>query len=141
MDILEIDVTKVIEDISNKLNKELKNKFINNIHMPGSNTINEDYLYNDGKKIEEDNEVKVMESAGKRFKENFRSKISDQLFFLSKTTYQCAECLNNIKYKSSFHCEIVLSPERAAIWLNKKILTIAIPTYNRRKNNQRTSCC
>ena len=134
IDILEIDVTKVIEDISNKLNKELNNKFINNIHMPGSNTINEDYLYDDGKKIEEDNEVKVMESAGKRFKENFRSKISDQLFFLSKTTYQCAECLNNIKYKSSFHCEIVLSPERAAIWLNKKILTINDLFEHFRKN-------
>ena len=133
--LLEISPDTIVEDICNHLHRELnKSKSMNNnSQMPGSNTLNEDYLDDNGKKIDEADEKKVIEAAFKKFGENFRSKISDQIYFLLKTIYQCPKCKNNIKYSTSFHCASTLFPERTAVWLNKKNITINDLFEHRRK--------
>ena len=132
--VLEISPTSVVEDICNNLHMELnKSKTNNDNQMPGSNTLNEDYLDDKGKKIDEADEAKVIEAACKKFSENFRSRISDQLYFLLKTIYQCPRCKNNIKYSTSFHCASSLFPERTSLWLNKKNITMNDMFEHRRK--------
>ena len=119
---LEITPIKVIDDICYNLHSELNKS--NNDQIQGNNAINEDYLDDNGKKIDESDEKKVIEVACKKFQEKFRSKISDQLFFLTKTIYQCPNCSNNIKYLTQFHSVINLLPQRTAIWMKKNIITI-----------------
>ena len=76
------------------------------------------------REIDEADEKSVITAAVKKFGENFRSRISDQMYFLTKTVYGCPECQRNIKYITSFHCAFCLHPERAANWLNKKDLDL-----------------
>ena len=133
--LLEISPTTVVEDICNNLNRELNKIKANkeNSQMPGSNTLNEDYLDDKGKKIDESDELNVIKAACKKFSENFRSVISDQFYFLIKTIYQCPQCKNNIKYSTSFHCASSLFPERTSLWLNKKNITMNDLFEHRRK--------
>ena len=122
---LEIDTITLVEDICNKLHRELNRGDINNFQNPkNNNNINENYTDDKGGKIDEADEQSVITWAVKKFRENFKSKISDQIYFLLKTVYQCPECKNNIKYLTSFNCACCLNPERCALWLNKKILNI-----------------
>ena len=122
---LEIDSFSIIEDICNKLHRELNKAKLTDSQNSSSkknNSINEDYRDENGEKIDEDDEQKVISCAVKKFGENFISRISDQLYFLTKTIYQCPKCENNIKYLTSFNCAYCLRPERCAIWIGKKIL-------------------
>ena len=122
---LEIDTITLIEDICNKLHRELNKVNINNSqNVNNNNNINENYTDDKGGKIDEADEQSVITWAVKKFGENFKSKISDQIYFLIKTVYQCPECKNNIKYLTSFNCACCLNPERCVLWLNKKILNI-----------------
>ena len=122
---LEIDTITLVEDICNNLHRELNRGDINNFQNPkNNNNINENYTDDKGGKIDEADEQSVITWAVKKFRENFKSKISDQIYFLLKTVYQCPECKNNIKYLTSFNCACCLNPERCALWLNKKILNI-----------------
>ena len=92
--------------------------------MPGNNNLNEAYLDGNGGKIDEADEKKVMDAACKKFSENFRSKISDHLYFLKKTIYRCPKCGNNFKYMSSFHGAIKLNPGKTSHFFNKKDIKI-----------------
>lgn len=123
---MEVDLIEIIEDICNKLHRELNksNEINNNAPLRGQNAINENYLDENGARIDEADENAVIRAAVKKFGENFRSKISDQLYYLVKTIYQCPECQRNIKYLTSFHCAHCLRPERCAMWLGKKNLNI-----------------
>ena len=118
----EISSTKFIEDLCKNLHNEL-NKYNNNIE-PGSNIINEEYLVNKKEAYDEGNEIKVIESACKKFQEKYRSKISEQFYFLIKTTYKCLECNNKIKITTNFFCMFYTFPDIAAYTLNKKILKV-----------------
>ena len=121
----EIDVISLVEDICNNLHKEL-NKNKSNIidQMPGSNNLNEEYMNNKEEIIDESNEIKVIETACKKWQEIYRSKISELIFFIVKNTNQCPECSNEIKFTATFHCAYCLRPERAASRLGKSELTI-----------------
>ena len=122
---LEIDHLTIFEDICNKLHRELNiAKVIDIKNQNPNNAINEYYLDDKGNKIDEADEKSVITAAVKKFGENFRSRISDQMYFLTKTVYGCPECQRNIKYITSFHCAFCLHPERAANWLNKKDLDL-----------------
>ncbi len=122
---LEIDHLTIFEDICNKLHRELNTAQIFDFTKQKlNNTINEYYLDDKGNKIDEADEQSVIKAAVEKFGKNFRSRISDQIYFLVKTVYTCPECNNNIQYLTSFHCAYCLRPERAAIWLNKKDLDI-----------------
>ena len=124
----EIDIVTAIEDICNHLHRELnRNKLNSNQSMPGRNTIIEEYFDNNNTSeeiIDESDEVKVLESACKRLQENYRSKISELLYFIVKTTYQCPECDNNIKFTTTVHCAYCLRPERASFRLKKTKITV-----------------
>ena len=121
----EIDVVTVIEDVCNKTHKEInKLRDYNTNPKPKNNSINEEILGYIEDKVDESDEIKVTENACKRFQENFRSKISDLIYFFVKTFYQCPQCNNKIKLETTFHCAYCLRPERAASWLGKKNLTI-----------------
>ena len=120
----EVDPTTIIEDICNKLHRELNKSNVSKSQISETNEINGKYIDDSGKKIDEADEQTVINLAVKKFGENFKSKISDQLYFLIKTIYQCPECQKNIKYLTTFHCATCLHPGRAAEWLNKTNLNI-----------------
>lgn len=120
----EINTFSIIEDICNRLHRELNKSKNNSEIQPGSNTINEDYIDDKGNHIDETDEQSVLSNAVKRFGDNFNSRISNLLYFLLKTVYQCPECNNNIKYETTFHCAYGLHPSRTAVWLNKKNIDI-----------------
>ena len=122
---LEVGIINNFENICNKLHRELnKCKDIKGSQMSENNAINENYLDDNGGKIDEADENMVIKFAAKKFGENFQSKISDQLYFLVKKIYQCPECQRNIKYLTTFHCAYCLRPERCALWLEKKNINI-----------------
>ena len=122
----EVDIVTVIEDICNNLHKELNRKCLIYIHpRPGINNINDESSQNNGEEtIDESDETTVLESACKKFQENFRTKISNLIYFLVKTTYECPECNYKIKFTTLTHCAYCLRPERAAYRLDKKNLTV-----------------
>ena len=121
---LEVDIISNFENICNKLHRELNKANVTGSQMSENNTINENYLDDNGGKIDEADENMVIKFAAKKFAENFKSKISDQLYFLVKKIYQCPECQRNIKYLTTFHCAYCLRPERCALWLEKKNINI-----------------
>ena len=117
----EIKIPTFIEDLCNNFHSEISNyKGYKLNPKPGNNTLNEEELNYKEEKVDESDEVKVMDSACQRFQERFRSKISSLLYFIIKTSYQCIECNNNIKTSPVFHCAYSLLPERAANRLGKK---------------------
>ena len=122
----EIEVMKVIEDICNEIHHEIsKNKGYNYIPKPGSNIINEEYM-NEKKEeeIDDSNLEKIIENTCKKFQEKYRSILSDLIYFISQSIYQCPECDKCIKITPSFNCAYALRPERAAARFEKKNLTI-----------------
>ena len=121
----EINIMKVLEDICNNLHKELnKNKSIKNESEPGINNLNEELINKKEENIDESNEKKVFESACKNYQEIYRSKISDLIYFLENTTHKCPNCNNKIKTKITFQIGYALYPERAAISLKQKKLSV-----------------
>ena len=125
MKIHEIEVATFFSDLCINLSEEInKLKDYNIKPKPGNNTINEEYMNIKDEPIDESDEMKVMESACKRLQEDFRSKLSEQLYFISKTTYQCIECYNKIKITTTIHRALLVFPERAAYRLCKKKLNI-----------------
>ena len=121
---LEVDIISIFEDICNNLHRELNKVDLTASQIAGKNTINEGFLDDTGKKIDEDDEKTVVKYAAQKFADNFKSKISDQLYFLVKIIHQCPECETNIKYLTTFHCAYCLRPERCALWLNKKSIDL-----------------
>ena len=73
------------------MHRELNKSKLSKSQIPENNEINGKYLDDKGKKIDEADEQTVITLAVKKFGENFMSKISDQLYFLTKTIYQCPE--------------------------------------------------
>ena len=120
----EIDITTFIEDLCNRLHRELNKYNLNDSQNTRNNNINEEYRDDRGKKIDEADEQKVIEFAVKKFVERFRSKISDQIYFLSKQIYQCSQCKNYIKFLTQYNCAYCVSPDRAAERFNKTDLDI-----------------
>lgn len=122
----EIDVVTVIEDICNNLHKEISRKRILTVEdfYPGRNDINDPGMDINNEVNDESDEKLVIEAVCKRFTENFRSKLSELLYFIVKTSYQCPDCDHIVKYATTVHCAYCLRPERAAIRLEKKNVTV-----------------
>ena len=74
-----VDPITIIEDICNKLHRELNKSKLSKSQIPENNEINGKYLDDKGKKIDEADEQTVITLAVKKFGENFMSKISDLL--------------------------------------------------------------
>ena len=117
----EIDVFDFIKELLFNLHFEL-NKEIKNSQEPGNNNINLEN--NNEENIDFTNEESVIKFQVKRFLEKYRSKISDQLYYLTKTVYECPECQKNIEYSTTINYGCGLYPYKATIYLNKKDLNI-----------------
>lgn len=122
---VEIFPGDVFTDMCNKLHREIcKDKDYNYHPKPGANTINEDIMNYREEKIDEFDKNKSIEFRCRQFQEDFRSKVSELIYSLGKSTYNCVECNNIIKEKLSFRCAYTLTPDKAANRLGKKKLTI-----------------
>ena len=117
---LEINLFTFIPDLIHNLHKEL-NKEMKNNQEAGDNNIN---LVENNKEVDLRNEQEVLSIAIKVFSEKYRSKISDQFYYLSKTTHECPQCKNIIKYSSNLNGACIMCPDRAALYLNKKDLNV-----------------
>ena len=107
----EINLFDLIPDLLTHLHKEL------NKDSSNSEVENEE-------QIDNTNEQAVLTSTMKRFSEKYRSKITDQFFYLSKTTHECPDCQRIIRYSSDIFSVCIMRPDRAAIYLDKKNLNI-----------------
>ena len=107
----EINIFDLIPDLLTHLHKEL------NKDSSNSEVENEE-------QIDNTNEQAVLTSTMKRFSEKYRSKITDQFFYLSKTTHECPDCQRIIRYSSDIFSVCIMRPDRAAIYLDKKNLNI-----------------
>ena len=107
----EINLFDLVPDLLGHLHKEL------NKDSSNSEAKNEE-------QIDNTNEQAVLTSTMKRFSEKYRSKITDQFFYLSKTTHECPDCQRIIKYSSDIFSVCIMRPDRAAIYLDKKNLNI-----------------
>ena len=122
---VEIFPGDVFTDMCNKLHREIcKDKDYNYHPKPGANTINEEIMNYREEKIDEFDKNKSIEFRCRQFQEDFRSKVSELIYSLGKSTYNCVECNNIIKEKLSFRCAYTLTPDKAANRLGKKKLTI-----------------
>ena len=84
---LEIDTITIIEDIYNKLDRKWNKVSITDSQNLRHNKINVNYTDDNGSKIDEVIELALISFACKKFGENFKSIISEQLYFLYKTVY------------------------------------------------------
>ena len=127
----EINLFDLVPDLLGHLHKEL------NKDSSNSEAKNEE-------QIDNTNEQAVLTSTMKRFSEKYRSKITDQFFYLSKTTHECPDCQRIIKYSSDIFSVCIMRPDRAAIYLDKKNLNIIDLFKHYRKKrlytNENTYC-
>ena len=127
----EINLFDLIPDLLTHLHKEL------NKDSSNSEVENEE-------QIDNTNEQAVLTSTMKRFSEKYRSKITDQFFYLSKTTHECPDCQRIIRYSSDIFSVCIMRPDRAAIYLDKKNLNIIDLFKHYRKKrlytNENTYC-
>ena len=127
----EINLFEFVPDLLTHLHKEL-NKETNN---PTNAS---------GQEIDHTNEQMVLAATMKRFSDNYRSKITDQFFYLSKTVHECPECQRIIKYSSDIFCLCNMRPDRAADYLGKTNLNIIDLFKHYRKKrlfvNENTYC-
>ena len=127
----EINLFDFVPDLLTHLHKEL-NKETNN---PSNQSEQE---------IDHTNEQMVLAATMKRFSDNYRSKITDQFFYLSKTVHECPECQRIIKYSSDIFCLCNMRPDRAADYLGKTNLNIIDLFKHYRKKrlfvNENTYC-
>ena len=127
----EINLFDLVPDLLGHLHKEL------NKDSSNSEAKNEE-------QIDNTNEQAVLTSTMKRFSEKYRSKITDQFFYLSKTIHECPDCQRIIRYSSDIFSVCIMRPDRAAIYLDKKNLNIIDLFKHYRKKrlytNENTYC-
>ena len=119
---IEINLFDFIRGLLLNLHDELNNEIKKN-DEPGSNDINieED---NNNENIDYTNEQSVLSSCAKDYFGIYRSKISEQFYFVNKTIIECPECQNIIKYSTTIVFACSLYPYRASIYLKKNEINI-----------------
>jgi serine/threonine protein kinase len=74
----------------------------------------------DSTEIDETNENAVLEREVKRFITYYKSKISDEFYYLTKVADSCPDCGNVIRYFCGINSLCAMYPERTALYLKKK---------------------
>ena len=135
-------IAKLLVKLHNELNKSTK--FDNN--NPGSNNINEEEdKINES--IDYSDENSVLSAKMKVFVEYFRSKISDDFFYIDKASLECNKCQKIFKYTSDIICLTSFYPYRATLYLNKTdIDVIDLFKHYRKKrlfqcDKMKCNCC
>ena len=119
---IEINLFDFIPDLLFSLHDEL-NKEIKKNNEDGSNNINSTD-YNNDNKVDFTNELSVLKASVKDYLEKYRSKISDQFYFLIKITEECFDCQKNIKFSTSVNYACVVFPDRTTIYVNRKEISV-----------------
>ena len=116
----ELELYGFIEHLLLKMHKEL-NKF------KGEEV-------RDNSEVDETNENAVLEKEVTRFITYYKSKISDEFYYISKASESCPECGNAIRYFCGINSLCAMYPERTALYLKKKDITIIDMLQHYRKN-------
>ena len=139
----EIPLFDFVPDLLTVLHKELNKEIINSQH-PSSKSLNFESNINKIGNIDWTNEQSVINAAVQLFANKYRSKITDQLFYLSKTIHECPECQRIIKYSCTINCVCGMRPDRAAMYLKKNDLNVIDLFKHYRKKrlfeNENTNC-
>ena len=78
---------------------------------------------NDNSNVDETNEKAVLEKEVQRFITYYKSKISDEFYYLTKVSESCPDCGNIIRYCCGINSLCAMYPERTALYLKKKEIT------------------
>ena len=110
----EIELNNFAERLFAILHKEL-NKFKGNSNVQKSLSMNN---------IDETNEKAVLKEKMNQFVNEYRSKISDQFYYISKVKGQCGYCGNVIRYLSGINSLCGMYPDKTAQHLNRKNISV-----------------
>ena len=108
----EIELNNFAERLFATLHKEL-NKFKGNSSIQKSLT-----------NIDQTNEKAVLKQKMNQFVTEYRSKISDQFYYISKVKEQCGICGNAINYLSGINSLCGMYPDRTALHLKRKNISV-----------------
>ena len=106
----EIELNTFVERLLSVLHKELNN--YKGEEIPPIKNINEK------------DEKSVMEAKMVVFITQYRSKITDQFYYLSKVKEQCGQCNNVICYLAGINSLCAMYPDKTAKHLNKRNITV-----------------
>ena len=106
---IEIDLNNFVSQLLPLLHKEL-NKFKGSSLVVG--------------KADESNEIDVIKKKAEQFVTEYRSKISDQFYYLTKMVEDCAKCRRIIKYYCIINSLCAMYPDKTAEYLKKKKITV-----------------
>ena len=94
-------------------------------------------------KADESNESDVIKKKAMQFVTEYRSKISDNFYYLTKMVEQCDKCKNIIKYYCIINSLCAMYPDKTAELLKKKNITVLdmFKHYNKtRPSTTKTFC-
>ena len=74
-------------------------------------------------KPDESNEIDVINKKAMQFMTEYRSKISDQFYYLTKVVESCDKCKNIIKYYCGINSLCAMYPDKTAEFIKKKNIT------------------
>ena len=125
----EVDVFDVVQSLLENIHSELNRpKKTEEQQNPGEMNIIDDYIEkknsNNEENIDETNEKSVVDAIMKKFTERYRSQISDQFYYISKTEHECPQCQRVLKYSSLIHYACGLYPERTTKYLDRKDIDV-----------------
>jgi hypothetical protein len=119
----EVDLNNFVSQLLPLLHKEL-NKFKGNSPPIGE--------------PDESNESDVINKKTQQFITEYRSKISDQFYYLTKMVEQCDKCKKIIKYYAIINSLCAMYPDKTAQFLKKKNINVIdmFDNYHRARNKE-----
>ena len=105
----EVDLNNFVSQLLPLLHKEL-NKFKGTSPQIG--------------KADESNEIDVINKKAQQFMAEYRSKISDQFYYLTKMVENCDKCKKIIKYYCIINSLCAMYPDKTAEYVKKKNITV-----------------
>ena len=124
----EVDLNNFVSQLLPLLHKEL-NKFKGQSKPLGN--------------IDESNEIDVIKKKTEQCVTEYRSKISDRFYYLSKMIEECCGCKKIIKYYCIINSLCALYPEKTALYIKKKNITVIdmLKHYNKVRNFSTKTFC
>ena len=105
----EVDLNNFVSQLLPLLHKEL-NKFKGTSPQIG--------------KADESNEIDVINKKAQQFMAEYRSKISDQFYYLTKMVENCDKCKKTIKHYCIINSLCAMYPDKTAEYVKKKNITV-----------------
>ena len=124
----EIDLNNFVSQLLPLLHKEL-NKYKGEVHPIGSSN--------------ETNEIQAIKKMAEQFVTEYRSKISDQFYYLTKMVETCPKCNNIIKYYCIINSLCAMYPQKTAELTKSKKITVLdmFKHYGKVRNYETKTFC